>query len=253
MSGNGEPRVALIGSLGPIVRAIPVIEALTGQEVTVIGGLAVIIRLGRAYRATTDLDNVHRRGSHDEALLNVLLRQPGVSAADQVGVTVDTPLGAVKVDILEVADHELASLPADPTGRLHVMSHAWAAASATRVLLHTRSPAGDDFEISSRVAEPGPLIAMKLQSVEDRPRDKAATDLWDIVQLITDVSTRDAASDQLRNCDPQLAADALLHANRWFTKEAGVTERRMNLVAPVTRAQLAVTADLLTYSLSHPD
>ena len=44
-----------------LVCAIPATEALTGKPVTVVGGLAVICRLTRPYRATSDLDTVNRR------------------------------------------------------------------------------------------------------------------------------------------------------------------------------------------------
>jgi len=48
---------------------------------------------------------------------------------------VPTPAGNVQVDVLEVTDAELADLPDDPTDRLHVLSHAWAAATATPMLI----------------------------------------------------------------------------------------------------------------------
>lgn len=79
--------------MSALVAAIPAIALRTGRDVVVIGGLAVVCRLSRPYRATTDLDIVH-----------------------------------------------VASLPTDPTDRLHVMAHAWAAATATQVTIRAGGP-----------------------------------------------------------------------------------------------------------------
>lgn len=40
--------------------------------------------------------------------------------------------------------------------------------------------------VEVRVAEPGPLIAMKLQNLANRPSAKEATDLLDVSQLLRD-------------------------------------------------------------------
>lgn len=51
------PAVDLAGSsMLAIVQAIPELETRTGRKAIVIGGLAVLCRLGIAYRATGDLD-----------------------------------------------------------------------------------------------------------------------------------------------------------------------------------------------------
>jgi hypothetical protein len=44
---------------------------------------------------------------------------------------VPTAAGPVQVDVLEVSDADLSPVPDDPTDRLHVLSHDWAAATAT--------------------------------------------------------------------------------------------------------------------------
>jgi hypothetical protein len=50
------PVVELVGaSMLAIVEAIPEFEARTGRSATVIGGLAVLCRLGTVYRVTGDL------------------------------------------------------------------------------------------------------------------------------------------------------------------------------------------------------
>ncbi len=188
----------------------------------VIGGLAVICRLRHPYRATTDLDTVNRRTGSEPPQLRLLL-DSGAVASGPAGALVATPAGDVQVDVLEVTDAELAHLPDDPTDRLHVLSHAWAAATATPI----RIRADGLPDLSVAVAEPGPLIAMKLQSIMNRGAAKEGTDLLDIINLTLDPTAGAAARSQLASADRQLREDAARHAQRWFTDHA---ERSLRLI-----------------------
>jgi hypothetical protein len=72
------PTVDLAGeSMLAIVHAIPEFESRTGRTATVIGGLAVLCRLGTAYRATSDLDTANRRAAGEPPQLAVLLGRRG--------------------------------------------------------------------------------------------------------------------------------------------------------------------------------
>jgi len=180
-----------------LVHAIPELERRTGSAPTIIGGLAVISRLGGGYRATSDLDTVNRRADSEPPQLTVLINS-GATPSDAAGAMIPTPLGDVKVDVLEVADYELEQLPDDPGDRLHVLAHAWAAISATPLVIRATDPLRDaDLEVVVKVAETGALIAMKLQSVENRPSVKEGTDLLDIVRLTLTSETRSTALAQL--------------------------------------------------------
>jgi hypothetical protein len=109
-------------------------------------------------------------------------------------------MGDIQVDVLEVADSDLARLPQDPTGRLYVLAHAWAADTATRMIIRAEHL----DEVQARVAEPGPLIAMKLQSTIDRGAAKEGTDLLDIIRLALDRHAGPIARSQLSQADEQL-------------------------------------------------
>lgn len=215
MSGDAQvPTVELFGtSMTALVQAIPVVSARTGRDVVVIGGLAVICRLGRPYRATNDLDVANRRADGEPAQLELLLAS-GVRPCGVSGVLVPTPSGDVQVDVLEVSDAELADLPDDPTDRLHVLSHAWAVATATPIVIRATGTGG----LTTAVGEPGPLIAMKLQSLMNRGSAKEATDLLDIVNLTLDRRAGRVALTQLAGADARLRADAARHAARWFVE-----------------------------------
>ena len=99
MSGNEPvPIVDLLGtSMSALAHAIPVIASRTGREVIVIGGLAVVCRLTRPYRATGDLDTVDRRGTNETPQLQLLLASgaeaSGAEASGVSGVLVPTTAG----------------------------------------------------------------------------------------------------------------------------------------------------------------
>src|SRR6185312_9397624 len=52
--------------------------------------------------------------------------------------------------------------------RLHAFAHAWASDSATEVTIEVAPLSGAQVEVSALVAEPGPLVAMKLQAIMNR-------------------------------------------------------------------------------------
>ena len=135
--------------MSALVRAIPATEALTGRAVTVVGGLAVICRLARPYRATSDLDIVTRRNGDEPGQLEVLIAH-GAQPSGVSGAWVPTVDGPVQVDVLEVSDADPSQLPDDPTDRLHVLAHAWGAHTATPLRLR----ADNQDPVTVAIAEP---------------------------------------------------------------------------------------------------
>jgi hypothetical protein len=214
---SGEnPDVVLAGiAMTRLVSAIPVIAEQTGREVVLVGGLAVMCRLSTPYRATTDLDTVDRRTLAERSQLELLL-STGATPSGPSGALVHTPYGDVQVDVLEVTDAEINDLPDDPTDRLHIQSHAWAASTASHMVLGV----AELDPLTVKVSEPGPIIAMKLQSIMNRGAAKEATDLLDVVRITLDHECGPVSRDQLETAHSQLRADALLHARRWFDQTA---------------------------------
>ncbi|SET92155.1 hypothetical protein SAMN04488546_4244 [Geodermatophilus poikilotrophus] len=204
--------------------AIPLVAERTGSPVIVVGGLAVVCRLGTPYRATIDLDTVDVQTAGSRPHLEILLAEATESGPS--GVLLDTPLGPVQVDVLHVSQADRDPLPEDETDRLHVQSHAWAAATATDLQLAVAGAA----PITVAVAEPGPIIAMKLQAIMNRGAAKEGTDLLDILRLTLDTQCGPVSRDQLEHADEQLRADAFLHAQRWFQEHAARSLRRIRAV-----------------------
>ncbi len=81
------PVVDLAGtSMSALVFAIPAILSRTGRPAVVIGGLAVVCRLTRPHRVTSDLDTVNRRATGEAPQLQLLV----ASGASACGVYVDS-------------------------------------------------------------------------------------------------------------------------------------------------------------------
>jgi hypothetical protein len=172
-------------------------------------------RLSSPYRATTDLDVVDRLLG-EVPQLQVLRAARGAQSVEPTSVLLPTAYGQVKVDVLEVRQIEIDQPSDDPGDRLHAFAHAWASDSATEVTIEVAPLNGAHVEVSTLVAESGPLVAMKLQAIMNRPAAKQGTDLQDIVRLILDEGARPAALAQLGNCDTSAAADIALHADLWL-------------------------------------
>lgn len=74
MSGSELGTVRLFGSsMSALVKAIPHLEQVLGHRIVLVGGLAVLSRLGSAYRVTTDVDTAHRRADGEPAQLDILV------------------------------------------------------------------------------------------------------------------------------------------------------------------------------------
>ncbi len=106
------------------------------------------------------------------------------------------------------------------------LSHAWAAATASPMLIRARALP----ELIVYVAESGPLIAMKLQSIMNRGAAKEATDLLDIIRLSLDRDAGPVSRAQLGSAESQLRQDAALHAQRWFDDHAARSLRLIRAI-----------------------
>jgi len=254
VSGDQPREVELFGPVtASLVQALPEIERRLDRRITVVGGLAVLSRLGSAaHRVTSDVDTVNRRLGGEPGQLDVLLAT-GATAVDGAGAMVTTPTGDVRVDVLEVSEEQLDDLPEDPTDRLYLLSHDWALRSATPLRIRAVG-GGTTSEHTVQVAEPGPLVATKLQALPNRARVKEATDLLDIVRLTLDDETGPVVRAQLAAADVVLKQDAALHIERWFRTAA---ERSLRLIrttpsgSDTTPDTVALVGELLLASLSH--
>lgn len=242
-----------------LVGAIPRVQAILGNPV-IIGGLAVMCRLSGAQRVTQDLDTLRMRGEGEASGLTIL-RAAGAEAVDNVGGFLPTDLGSVRIDILEARQGDLDRTFTDPTDRLEAMAHHWALGTADLVRIvassaHSASDAPADragvntTEAFALVARPGPLVAMKLKASVDRGQAKEATDLLDIVRLVTDAAAAPQMERDFAEADPQLVADVIAHAERAFIDRARQTTRLIRgLGSPGMDAELIDVAGAVLLGL----
>jgi hypothetical protein len=166
---------------------------------------------------------------------------------EPAAVLLPTPYGQVKVDVLEVRQVEIDQPSDDPGDRLHASAHAWANDTASEVTIEVASLRGTQVEVSTLVAEPGPLIAMKLQAIMNRVAAKQGTDLQDIARLVLDEQVGPTALAQLGDCRASTAADIALHVDLWLVRRRRQALRWIHDVGggDLTLDDLDLVAELL--------
>lgn len=237
--------------MASVIQGVAEVRDLIGETPVIVGGLAVLSRLSNPYRATVDLDVVDRMlGATPQ--LEVLRAAAGAEPVEPAAVLLPTAFGPVKVDVLEVRQVELDQPSDDPGDRLHTSSHAWASDTATEMVIDVIRRDGQQVEVTTRVAEPGPLIAMKLQAVMNRSVDKQGTDLLDIVRLTFDEGTRSAAIEQISGVADAVAGDIAVHVDLWFVRRRQQALQWIRKVGggDVTEDDLDLLAELLLTSAS---
>jgi len=233
--------------MAAVIQGVAEVRELIGETPVIVGGLAVLSRLSNAYRATVDLDVVDRMlGATPQ--LEVLRAAAGAEPVEPAAVLLPTEFGPVKVDVLEVRQVELDQPSDDPGDRLYASSHAWASDTSTEMVIEVIRRDGQHVEVATRVAEPGPLIAMKLQAVMNRSVDKQGTDLLDIVRLTFDDGTRSAAIEQIGAVADAVARDIAMHVDLWFLRRQQQALRWIRNVGgdDVSGDDLQLVAELLT-------
>lgn len=229
-----------------VVQAIDEVHGLIGAPPVVVGGVAVMCRLSTPYRATNDLDVVDRMlGASPQ--LEILRAAEGATPVEPAAVLLPTPFGDVKIDVLEVRQIELDEPSDDPGDRLHASAHAWANDTATDVAIGVVRANGQPVEVTTKVAEPGPLIAMKIQAVMNRSVEKQGTDLLDVVRLMLDPQTRPVALRQIGEVDDAIARDIATHVGLWLVckKDRALRWVRRTGDQDVTMDDLDLVAGLL--------
>lgn len=233
-------------AMAAVVQGVTEVQGLIGTPPVIVGGLAVLARLSSPYRATVDLDIVDRL-TGEVSHLEVLRAAGDAESVEPAAVLLPTPYGQVKVDVLEVRQIELDEPSDDPGDRLHASAHAWANDTATDVTIEVVRSSGERIEVMTPVAEPGPLIAMKLQAVMNRSVAKQGTDLLDIVRLMLDAGARPTALSQIGAVPAPMAADIALHSDLWFVRRRAESLRWIHGVggSEVAMDDLELIAELL--------
>lgn len=224
MSGSpGPASVVLTGRPdGTTALAVDVLRDLP-PEFRLIGGLAVLCRVGVPHRATVDLDALARDLERfDDDLDRLALSSAG-------GGQYRMP-GDLELDVIDVsptdADRlasELAAAGAVTDLELNLVAHTWAHDTATGVDITV--VADDSGALLSRapgrlVASSGGLVAMKAATVplraSSRP-EKRASDLYDLGRLVAETS----GAREVLTSPPLLVTAVVSRLQAWFVDPRG--------------------------------
>jgi hypothetical protein len=155
LDGPGGSASRLVGALYTLTQEVSL------SEFALIGGLAVMTRLGRVHHVTDDLDAAAQSVDGGPSRLSILVGGESGRARH--------PIGGVKVDCIDVgsipaADLDPGELPEDQFDRAFILAHRWALDSATPASLTVVS--GERVPLATvtcRVATPAALVGMKLR------------------------------------------------------------------------------------------
>lgn len=209
--GTTHREVALLASLPP--------------ELRLIGGLAVMCRVGMPHRATVDLDAVTR----DLTLVHGSLAGLALTSAGGGQYGFGNGLELDVIDVAPLPAHELvAELDPDGAGlsdlELNVVAHVWAHDHATPLDI-----VAVDDETGARLAEARGrmvassvgIVAMKATTIplraSSRP-EKRASDLYDLARLVV-ASPLPAA--EVHELPAVLRTAVIERLHGWFVDDAG--------------------------------
>lgn len=210
---------------GSTHREIELLSSLP-PELRLIGGLAVMVRVGTPHRATVDLDALARDPGVHELLARLALTAPGGGQY--------TFQGDMDLDVIDVASVPAAELlvelaTADDGAELsdlelNVVAHTWAHDTATELDI----AAADDETgaILARadgrlVASTAGLVAMKATTVSLRASskpEKRASDLYDLGRLLIDGGLK---RGELNELPGPLAGAVRERLEGWYVSDRG--------------------------------
>jgi hypothetical protein len=209
--GSTHREVAMLASLPP--------------ELRLIGGLAVMCRVGTPHRTTVDVDAVARDlPSVHEAIARLAVLSPGGGQYRFAG--------DVDLDVIDIAamttDELLAELgaPGHPLTdlELNVVAHCWAHDTATTVdITAVDDETGDVLARADHrlVASSEGIVAMKVTTIplraSSRP-EKKASDLYDLGRVLVDGGM---ARRALQALPGPLAEVVTRRLAAWFLDDTG--------------------------------
>ncbi len=194
-------------------------------EFRLIGGLAVMVRVGTPHRATVDLDTVARDlDSHHDALARLSLTASG---GGQYRFNGNLDLDVIDVAPIPAADlaEELAAT-GEPLSdlELNAVAHTWAHDTATPLdITAVDDSTGDVLAVAENrlVATTSGIVAMKASTVPLRASSRAekrASDLYDLGRLL--LAGRMIRAN-LVAMPPIMREPVIARLAAWFVDDAG--------------------------------
>lgn len=173
------------GVIARLVRAAARLGDAYDSPWALVGGLAVMVQVAEAHRATADVDIVaDDDAGHLEAVL-ATLNATTASPTRPNGVLLDD---GTSIDVITTGGWIADDLPDDDLDRVFILGHWWAVRTAEAVDLQVADGTTTQVTAALAVARPAALIACKLQSCQRRQRAeaKASSDIYDIYRLLVE-------------------------------------------------------------------
>lgn len=248
---SGSPRLVHLaadvdGLVARLVHAAAVLGQASMPPWALVGGMAVMVQLAEAHRATADVDTV---ADDDSGQLGPAL---AILAAEQHGSATGTRVvleDGTTIDVITTGSWVAEDLPDDDLDRIFVLAHWWAVQTAEVVELRVVEGAEIAMAAEIAVARPAALVACKLQSSRRRQRDqaKAASDLHDIYRLLAEHDRDGGVAAALATGPEDLGrwcADAMTET---FVTDASRSARRLGTGArgPAMAAVRAIDLEVV--------
>jgi hypothetical protein len=231
LSDEGGVAVRLITALGTLTKQVrPGTFAL-------IGGLAVMTRLGSIHRVTDDIDGVTEQLGDDPSDVAIVLGGSGRSGVRRL-------IDGVKIDHIDVGDTPAAQIPSaalpdDEWDRAFVLAHRWGLDSATPVTIRAMRKRVAVATVTCLAASPASLVIMKLQSAPRRPVarvHKAANDYLDLQRLLSNAElVPGVAQDLVMRAPHDLGGWAIERIRLEFIEHADDTARAIRRSGPANQ------------------
>jgi hypothetical protein len=226
------PAVTLVGrEASRLIVALKRLAVPNAPAFTLVGGLAVLARLSRPYRVTTDLDAVTFGPERDDFL--EVIGGPGVRPGWGADEKNRFYIGDVKVDVIATGDADPEDFYALPEKQaLFALAHHWAMETSTRLTM------ADDTGVMANclVAAPAALVAMKLHALQDRhaeKQEKVASDCRDLY-FILESFDRDGSIGAAIAVGPDLLLSLIVDAVQSELIDKADRLRRSLLVSQAT-------------------
>ena len=207
---------------GILARLVGGVRLLAGAPLprwAVVGGVAVMVHLAEAHRATRDVDAV---ADDDTGVLRgalaVVAQDPATNTSEDSVVLAD----GTKVDVIATGSWTPEQLPEDELDRMFVLSHWWALDTAVPTRLSVVDGTTVRVDADAPIADPAALVATKLQSMRRRRRDpaKAASDAYDVYRLLVVHDRTGAIADALAAGPADLGSCAAVGLEQTLVCEA---------------------------------
>ena len=248
---SGDPIAIVAADDSDVARFVDAISRLPDgvPDWVLIGGVAVVLRVGCTHRATVDIDTLVRDSNR---LVELLLGGGGEQrAAHKLIVPIATQLDVMAVG--SVPDRSSV----EPSEYVFALAREWAFVTATMQSVEVLNEGSRVVALASiRIATTAALFALKSVSLPRRADSnnpaKATSDTIDLLALIETESVEDIAAG-LADAPPALRQWVAATCERVFVTDRRYTEARLRVARQPINAGALLLAGQLAEALASDD